>query len=142
MAERELPQYRLTAGEMLVRAMDSAGLAPVVAAWFYDHSREEWRLLLQFAPGLAKREALLRIADVLAEHREIWSGASMGDITVASEDDDVAAAIATVVHTGRGISALPFGPCYANGIYISSGWAYRVVSTEIAPRPTSAATIS
>ena len=126
MAEREPPQYRLTAGLELVRALDASALSPEVAAWIYDDGREEWRLLLQFKDGQNKRDALLHIAKVLAAKPEIWNGVSMGDIAVVPPDDDAATALKSVVHTGGEIGVIPFGPFYANGVYLSSGLAYRV----------------
>jgi len=120
-----LLNVNVDAGANLVRELDARQISPETAAWIYFSDRDQWRLLLQFDVAGEKHATLVEIARILGTRDDIAQGISMGQVAVVGPDDDLAASIKSVVHTGAGVSNMPIGPSYALGNYIEKGLIYR-----------------
>lgn len=122
MGEKALVESQIADATALVRKLDTDGLAPSLAVWYYYDDAEEWRLLLAgpaFDALLPKQESLgyRKIAEAMAAVS--LSSLTISDVKLVASSSPLPQALKRLVGTNAtGLVRAHFADTTLNGIFI------------------------
>lgn len=128
MVEKQLTPELIKEGEALVQALDSAGVSPDAALWFYFPDISAWKLLLaevKVGPE-GPRESYRTIQRTLNRLRNQLAHLSLQDVALVKPDAPPVKLLAQVITTGSGIGGIRFSRNVINGTLIEDAYIYRL----------------
>lgn len=136
MGETALVESQVADAIALINELDSAGLSPALAVWYFYDDVEEWRLLIAgpaFDALLSKQEAAAyrKLVDVV--NRLSLSSLRLSDIKLLPSTNPLAQALRVLVATPAiGTSRAHFFDTMLNGIFIKEMIVLRSVASRAA----------
>jgi hypothetical protein len=122
MGEKALVESQVADAIALIKTLDSQGLSPTLAVWYFYDDGSEWRLIIA-GPGfdtlLPKQELIAYRKIVEAMTATSISSLTISDIKLVKSDSPLPLALRSLVGTGpNGIARAYFTDTSLNGIFI------------------------
>ncbi len=122
MGQEALVEGQIADAVALIRKLDSAGLSPTLAAWYFYDDADEWRLLLAgpaFDALLPKQETIAyrKLAEAMSDLSP--ASLTLSDVKLLSSQSPLPQAVRLLVGTpATGIVRAHFSDTTLNGIFI------------------------
>jgi hypothetical protein len=122
MGENALVESQVSDAMALIKELDSRGLAPSLAAWYFYDDAQEWRLLLAgpaFDELLPKQEpvAYRKLVDAMTKLSP--ASLTLSDVKLLSSKSPLAQALRVLIGTApNAIARAHFTNTTLNGIFI------------------------
>jgi len=128
MVAMTLTKEMIEAGAALLRKLDSSGVQPNAAFWFYFPDVQQWKLVLaEIKLGESgPRQIYKKIQEVISADQTEMQDLALDDITLAKPDAPIVGLMRLAIRTGPGISGIRFTNNVINGTVIEDAYIYRL----------------